>query len=84
MALTFDPYVRFQFFKKVNNSVNNQEFNEMTFIPILPHKRRAFETKIISLIGLGAEIAILVFAPCLSTVPPQMENSIFNPSLRYN
>ena len=40
----------------------------MTFIPVLTHKRRVFETEIIFLSGLGAEIAILVFASCWSTV----------------
>ena len=40
----------------------------MTFIPVLLHKRRVFETEIIFLSGLGAEIAILVFASCWSTV----------------
>ena len=45
----------------------------MTFHPVLPQKRRAFETKITFLSGLGAEIAILVFAACWSTVPPPLK-----------
>ena len=40
----------------------------MTFNPVLPQKRRAFETKITFLSGLRAEIAVLVFAACWSTV----------------
>ena len=71
LSISNCPYfVRFQFFKKVNWSEFNRLFNEFIFVPVWPQFCRNFETKIRYLGGLGAKIAILVFAACWSTVRP--------------
>ena len=58
LLLTFDQQVRIQLFKRVN-----QEFNKMTFNPLLLRDYQGFEIKTSFLGGLGAKIVILVLLP---------------------